>query len=279
MHEHVVPIYDVVAEKQSSYFVMQYIAGQSLQERVDSNGPLRTEEVLRIASQMADGLQAAHEQGLIHRDVKPGNVLLEDSVDRVLISDFGLARAADDASLTRSGAITGTPHYMSPEQARGENIDARSDLFSLGSVIYFMGTGRSPFRAPKLMAVLNRICHESYRPLEDVNPTLPLELVQIVDRLLQKSPADRYDTAAEVRQELNRLLSDYQSGKLRPRTASTSRWPGTRWPGTALAVADRGCGGVGLDDAGQLVWFRALTGRSQTAATVNTTATDSLRHR
>ncbi len=147
VHDHVVPIYDVVSQDDACYFVMQYIPGPSLQERVDRRGPLPVEDILRIASQMAAGLQAAHDQGLVHRDVKPGNVLLEESVDRVLISDFGLARTADDASLTHSGAITGTPHYMSPEQALGETIDGRSDLFSLGSVIYFMATGHPPFRA------------------------------------------------------------------------------------------------------------------------------------
>ncbi len=217
VHDHVVPIYDVVADDKACYFVMQYIAGQSLQERVDRQGPLATEDVLRIAAQMAAGLQAAHEQGLIHRDVKPGNVLLEDSVNRVMISDFGLARAADDASITRSGAITGTPHYMSPEQAKGGTIDFRSDLFSLGSVIYFMCTGRSPFRAPQMMAVLNRVCHEAYRPIEEINANVPYELINIVDRLLSKDPGDRFETAEKVQRELQQLLSDFQSGNLRPR--------------------------------------------------------------
>ncbi len=202
---------------------MQFIAGESLQERVDRLGPLPTEDVLRIGAQTAAGLHAAHEQGLIHRDVKPGNVLLEDTVNRVMISDFGLARASDDASLTRSGTITGTPHYMSPEQARGQAIDARSDLFSLGSVIYFMCTGRSPFRAPQMMAVLNRICHEPYRPIEEVNPNVPLELTKIVDRLLSKKPDGRFGSAAEVHDKLQRLLSDYQSGKLRPRRMAAHR--------------------------------------------------------
>lgn len=217
VHDHVVPIYDVVNDANLCYFVMQYIAGQSLQERVDRHGPLATDDVLRIAAQTAAGLHAAHEQGLIHRDVKPGNVLLEDTVNRVMISDFGLARASDDASITRSGTITGTPHYMSPEQARGQAIDARSDLFSLGSVIYFMSTGRSPFRAPQMMAVLNRICHEPYRPIEEVNPQVPYELTKLVDRLLCKRPEGRFSSAHEVHGKLQSLLSDYQSGKLRPR--------------------------------------------------------------
>ncbi len=221
VHDHVVPIYDVVADGGLCYFVMQYIAGESLQERVDRLGALPIDDVLRIGAQIAGGLHAAHQQGLIHRDVKPGNVLLEDTVNRVMISDFGLARASDDASLTRSGTITGTPHYMSPEQARGQSIDHRSDLFSLGSVLYFMCTGHSPFRAPQMMAVLNRICHEAYRPVEEFNPQVPDELIRIINRLLSKSPESRFESAAEVRQQLQRLLSDFQQGKLRPRRRPT----------------------------------------------------------
>ncbi len=224
VHEHVVPIHDVVSTDNICYLVMQYIPGSSLQERVDEQGPLPTAEVLRIGSQAAAGLHAAHKQGIIHRDVKPGNVLLEDSVDRVLISDFGLARAADDASLTRSGVITGTPNYMSPEQARGAAIDVRSDLFSLGSVLYFMCSGRSPFRAPNMMAVMNRICHESYRPLDEINPNLPGELIDLIDRLLAKSPDERFQDAQSVKTELSSLLGDFQSGKLRPRRAAEATW-------------------------------------------------------
>ena len=123
---------------------MPVVEGQSLQQRVERNGPLSVIETVRIAAQVASGLQAAHEQGLVHRDIKPANVLLENGVERVQITDFGLARAIDDASMTRSGVVTGTPQYMSPEQAHGDTIDHRSDLFSLGSLIYFMLAARSP---------------------------------------------------------------------------------------------------------------------------------------
>src|SRR4029078_1021418 len=108
--------------------------------RLDRQGPLSLREVLRIGHQTAAGLAAAHAQGLVHRDVKPSNILLEEGIERALLTDFGLARAADDASLTHTGYLPGTPHYMSPEQARGDAIDARSDLFSLGSVMYAMCT-------------------------------------------------------------------------------------------------------------------------------------------
>ncbi len=116
--------------------------------RSTGKGALQTTEILRIGLQIADGLAAAHKQGLVHRDIKPSNILLENGVERVKITDFGLARAMDDVSFTQTGLIAGTPQYMSPEQAMGERLDARSDLFSLGSVLYSMCTGRPAFRAP-----------------------------------------------------------------------------------------------------------------------------------
>ncbi len=147
LHENVVAIHRVSEAKELPYLVMPYVAGDSLQKRLDEQGPMQLNEILRIGMQIAAGLAAAHAQGLVHRDIKPGNILLDKGVERVTITDFGLARAADDASLTRSGVIAGTPQYMSPEQARGEPLDGRSDLFSLGSVLYAMCVGRPPFRA------------------------------------------------------------------------------------------------------------------------------------
>src|SRR5581483_6609315 len=140
--------------------------GMSLQERLDQGGPLELEAILRIGMQTAAGLAAAHAQGLIHRDVKPANILLEGGMERVKITDFGLARAADDASLSQSGVVAGTPHYMAPEQARGEALDHRADLFSLGSVLYAMCTGRPPFRAATSLAVLRRVADEPPRPVQ-----------------------------------------------------------------------------------------------------------------
>ena len=138
VHHHVVAIFHIDADKASGlpYLVMPCILGRSLQERIDRDGPLDVPAILRIGTQAAAGLAAAHAQGIVHRDVKPANILLENGVERVVLTDFGLARAVDDASLTQSGVITGTPQYMSPEQARGEPADHRSDLFSLGSVLY-----------------------------------------------------------------------------------------------------------------------------------------------
>lgn len=226
VHEHVIPIYDVVSNDEHCYLVMQYIAGESLQERVDRQGPLPVEDVLRIAGQIAAGLDAAHQQGVVHRDVKPANILMEESVNRVLISDFGLARTADDANLTRSGVITGTPHYMSPEQASGSLVDDRSDLFSLGSVMYYMCTGRPPFRAPQIVAVLNRICNHAHRPVSQIQTQIPAPVSDLIDRLLSKDPSRRFRSAAAARSAIAQLLADHQSGKLaaEARVAEKYRW-------------------------------------------------------
>jgi eukaryotic-like serine/threonine-protein kinase len=208
VHEHVVGIYDVEAGANPPYLVMQYVHGESLQSYVEQHGPLESSDLIRIAHQISSGLAAAHEQGLIHRDIKPGNVMLENGLGRVMVTDFGLARAADDLSLTHSGLVAGTPHFMSPEQARGEAVDARCDLFSLGAVMYFMATGHPPFRAEQAMAVLHRICHDQHRPLPRVNPQFPRELARVVDRLLEKKPSRRFAAAGDVQDVLVGLLSN-----------------------------------------------------------------------
>ena len=210
VHEHVVAIYNVETEGAMPFLVMQFVPGRSLQTRVDEDGPLGVEQVLRIGVQAAAGLAAAHRQGLVHRDVKPSNILLEDTVERAVLTDFGLARAMDDASLTQTGIVAGTPHYMSPEQASGGPIDHRSDLFSLGSVLYFMATGRPPFRATGSLAVLHRICREPHRPVWQLNSEIPDELCDVIDRLLEKKPGRRFASAEEVGQQLADLLSRAQ---------------------------------------------------------------------
>ncbi|PQO28854.1 serine/threonine-protein kinase [Blastopirellula marina] len=217
VHEHVVPIQTVDQEQGLPYLVMPVLEGRSLEDRIRNNGPLDVKEVLRIGRQIASGLAAAHQQGLVHRDVKPANILLHNGVERVVITDFGLARAVDDASMTQSGTLVGTPQYMSPEQARGQSLDARSDLFSLGSVLYFMLVGHSPFRAETTMGVLNRITNDQPRSLTEQNPEIPAWLDQIIRRLLSKQPEDRYQTAAEVESLLGQWLAHLQDPTGTPR--------------------------------------------------------------
>jgi serine/threonine protein kinase len=210
VHEHVVAIHNVETEGAAPFLVMQLVAGESLQARLDHQGPLALAEILRIAHQTAAGLAAAHAQGLVHRDVKPSNILLEEGVERALLTDFGLARAADDASLTHTGFLPGTPHYMSPEQARGEAIDGRSDLFSLGSVMYAMCSGRPPFRADTSFGVLRRITDHHPRPIREVNPDIPDWLEGLIEKLHAKRPADRFASAAEVADLLKQCLAHVQ---------------------------------------------------------------------
>lgn len=223
VHEHVVAIHAVAENDGLPYLVMPYIAGCSLQERLDRQGPLELKEILRIGMQVAAGLAAAHAQGLVHRDVKPANILLENGVERVKITDFGLARTIDDASLTQSGVVAGTPQYMAPEQARGEPVDHRSDLFSLGSVLYTMATGRSPFRAETFLGVWRRLCEDMPRPIREINPEMPDWFAEIVETLHAKQPAERFQSAEELSDLLARHLAHLQQPALAPRPARLRR--------------------------------------------------------
>ena len=206
VHPHVVPIHNVETEGELPYLVMQYVSGESLQQRLDRDGPLELAQILRIGMQVADGLAAAHQQGLVHRDIKPSNILLEDRLERALITDFGLARAADDASLTRTGFHPGTPHFMSPEQASGKAVDARSDLFSLGSMLYAMSTGRPPFREESSLAVMRQIAESEPSPISRCNSRLPVWWSALVERLMAKSPSERFEKASEVKIVLEECL-------------------------------------------------------------------------
>lgn len=226
-HENIVAIY-AVEEEPIPYLVMEYITGLTLQQHLDRHGPLEVLEVLRIGTQVAAGLAAAHAANLIHRDIKPSNILLTEGPNaRVKISDFGLARAVDDASMTQSGMIAGTPMYMAPEQARGETLDHRADLFSLGSVLYQMVGGRPPFRATNTVAVLKRVCEDMPRPLRDVQPGTPDWLEALIFKLLEKNRDDRIQSAPEVAALLTRCRRELkQKGQVtsveeRSQTAET----------------------------------------------------------
>ncbi len=209
-HDHVVTIHAVDEDHRPPFLVMQFVEGVSLQERLIRGGVPGLREILRIGLQTAEGLAAAHKQGLVHRDIKPANILLENGVERVKITDFGLARAVDDASLTQSGTIAGTPEYMSPEQAEGAAVDQRSDLFSLGSVLYATCTGHPPFRASSHVAVLKRVVEDTPRPIRQVNPEIPERLCALIAHLQAKDPAQRPASAAEVATALARGLAEIQ---------------------------------------------------------------------
>ena len=233
VHPHVMAIHQVQQSGRLPFLVMPLVAGESLAQRLAEQGRLELKETLRIGMQAAAGLAAAHEQGLVHRDVKPANILLEKGVERAVLTDFGLARAADDAALTRRGLIAGTPQYMSPEQAQGEFVDSRSDLFSLGCVLYEMATGVSPFRADSTLATLRRLVDHPPPSLSTLNPELPPWFVAIVNRLLEKDPSHRYATAQEVSELLEQCLAHVQQPTAVPLPASVAGivpMPSASWP-------------------------------------------------
>lgn len=214
-HEHVMPVYAVCQDAPLPYLVMPFNQGESLQQRLDREGRLSFAETLRIGRAVAAGLAAAHARGLVHRDVKPGNILL--STDgRVRLADFGLAQAADAVRMTRSGILTGTPGYMAPEQLEGAAPDARTDLFALGAVIYRMLTGRGPFDAPTAMAVMKRVAFDDPPPIKEVvRPPPPPWFITLTEDLLQKKAAARPPGAAAV--------VDRMDGKSAPDSRSRRR--------------------------------------------------------
>jgi serine/threonine protein kinase len=210
-HDNVIAIHAVEDSGPVPYLVMQYIDGCTLQQKLDRGGPLPLMETLRVGLQVAEGLAAAHKHGLTHRDIKPANILLENGVERVKITDFGLARAVDDVNLTGSGYIAGTPAYMSPEQANGERVDHRSDQFSFGSLLYALCAGRPPFQGETSLAVLKRVCDETPPPLRQINPEVPEWLEAVVAKLQAKKPVDRFASATEVARLFGRRLAQFQT--------------------------------------------------------------------
>jgi serine/threonine protein kinase len=214
--DHVMAIHCVAEWQGVPYLVMNYSRGISLQKRLSDSGPLEVREILRIGMQATKGLAAAHAQGIVHRDIKPANIFLDQNVERVQLMDFGLARAVDDASLTRSGTLAGTPQYMSPEQARAETVDHRSDLFSLGSVMYAMCTGHAPFRAESSYSVLRLITDKEPRPIREINPDVPEWLCAIIWKLMAKEASDRFASAKEVAELLEGGLAHVQQPAVMP---------------------------------------------------------------
>ncbi|MEO8268537.1 MAG: serine/threonine-protein kinase [Aureliella sp.] len=198
VHPNIVPIYAVSTERSLPYLVMPLVAGGNLQHAIDQDGPLPLERSLSIGLQVAEGLAAAHRQGIVHRDIKPANLLLDEGGFRILITDFGLARALDDATLTGSGLLAGTPQYMSPEQARGAELDHRTDIYSLGAVLYAMATGRPPVRGASTLDVLRRIAEEQPRSIVEINPAYPFWYQRLVQLLMAPKAAERIQSAEQV---------------------------------------------------------------------------------
>jgi WD40 repeat protein/tRNA A-37 threonylcarbamoyl transferase component Bud32 len=243
--DNVVAIYAVSEDGPVPYLVMEYICGLTLEQRIQQGKSLELNEILRIGMQSAAGLAAAHAQGLVHRDIKPANILLENSIQRVKITDFGLAGVAAEAGPTGVGAFAGTPLYMSPEQARGEPTDQRTDLFSLGSVLYALCAGRPPFEAESTAEVLNRVRADSPRPVCEINPNVPDWLGSLIGRLHAKDTSTRPKSAREVADLLGKQLALLQqpsltqlpsAGSVASPPAAPPAQPPTRFSRRRLAV-------------------------------------------
>ncbi|MGH7701299.1 MAG: serine/threonine-protein kinase, partial [Gemmatimonadales bacterium] len=207
-HANIVPIHKVGGRGEVLYLIMRFVDGPSLRALLERQGALSIPDAARIARQVADALAYAHRQGLVHRDIKPDNILL-DRTGHVLVTDFGIAKAAAEAAqsttgqpLTTEGMILGTPHYMSPEQAAGETLDQRSDIYSLGVVLYHMLAGQPPFDAESAQAILAKQLTAEPTPIQEVRREVPEPLASVLERMLVKSPARRFATAAEVSRAL-----------------------------------------------------------------------------
>jgi serine/threonine-protein kinase len=214
-HPHIVPIHSVGEGNGLVYFIMGYVDGESLGGRLKRRGKLPGEEARRIIKETADALSAAHAMSVIHRDIKPDNILLEGTRGRVMVTDFGIAKAmsaGSGATLTSAGVAIGTPQYMSPEQAAGEKeIDGRSDLYSLGVVAYQMLAGELPFNAPSVAGILMKQITEPAPLLAAKRPDIPEDLALAVNRCLEKDPENRWPTADALRRALeSRTVTGYR---------------------------------------------------------------------
>ena len=228
-HDHIVPIYQVSEERGVPFFAMPLLRGNSLEERLAKEPRLLLAETLRIGREVAEGLAEAHERGLVHRDIKPANIWLEGPGGRVKLLDFGLVSSTSDgAGLTRSGVIVGTPAYMSPEQTSGSPVDHRSDLFSLGCLLYRLATGKPPFSGSDAISTLVAVISSHPSPPLELDPAIPTEFSHLIMELLEKDPANRPHSARAVADELAAIARESPSAPVsasRPATAHRALVP------------------------------------------------------
>lgn len=220
-HSSIVTIYDVGQEGNNYYIVMEYLEGPTLAQLIGQRGPQSSKIALPILGQLAGALDYAHSCGLVHRDVKPGNVIVSPS-GHVTLTDFGVARAVQESRLTSTGSLVGTPQYMSPEHAQGEEVDYRSDIYSLGVVAYEMLTGQTPFGATTPHAVLHQLIYDPPPPIHTLRPDLPPPLEQVMSTVLAKEPANRYQTAGDFVKALGQATTMQSVSGRPPGDASTA---------------------------------------------------------
>ncbi len=206
-HENVVTVYATGEDQGIPFLVMEFVRGRSLQDWLDEGRKFSFAEIIRIGREVALGLAAAHDLRIVHRDIKPANIMLEDKTERVRLTDFGVARVLDSRALTADGNIVGTPMFMSPEQVAGEELDTASDLFSLGSVLYLLCTGKPPFEHETVYGILLKVATADVVPVRKVNPQIPENLACVIDQLHAKNPAKRPSSARETADLLARCAA------------------------------------------------------------------------
>jgi serine/threonine-protein kinase len=233
-HPNIVTIYDVGQEGENYYFVMEYLEGETLTHLIQQRGTLSPQEVLAMLRPLAEALDYAHQRGLIHRDIKPANIVVGPG-GHVTLTDFGIARATQETRLTATGAVVGTPAYMSTEQAQGQQVEAPSDQYSLAVVAYEMLSGQVPFDADSTMALLYKIIHEPPPPICAVRPDLPVAVQEVFNRALAKNPAERYPTVSAFVSALEGALG----GQAVPTFRATTGWPTATTPSGAPTTPRR----------------------------------------
>ncbi|SMO46658.1 Serine/threonine protein kinase [Melghirimyces algeriensis] len=216
-HPNVVGVYDVGQEDYTHYIVMEYIEGPTLKEYIQQYSPLTAEEIVSIASQICDALAHAHENQIVHRDVKPHNILLSYN-GRAKVTDFGIARASTSSTITQAGSVMGSVHYFSPEQARGGLIGAKSDIYSLGVVLYEMVTGEIPFDGDSAISIAMKHLQEPVRDPAKLNPNVPQSIHHVIMRALEKDPDDRYPSIRDMKEELDVIFQQDRMEEPRLRT-------------------------------------------------------------
>ena len=241
-HPNICTVYEIDEVDGKTFIVMAFLEGRPLSKKI-AEGPLKLNEALSVAGQIAEGLEAAHENGVVHRDIKPDNImLLKGSRGLVKIMDFGLAQLAGSSKLTRGGSTLGTMSYMSPEQAQGAEVDRRSDVWSFGVVLYEMVSGQPPFRGDFDQAVVYSIVNEAPEPLTAVRTGVPKQLEDIVNKALSKKPEERHQHADDLVADLRRLQKERESGQTRagvpvPKRSRTGLYAVTAVMAAALGLA------------------------------------------
>ena len=213
-HHNIATLYDFLEFNGQPCIVMEYVDGETLTQRISRFGSLPAEEAIYIFQTVTEAIHYIHGQGVLHRDIKSNNIKIS-STGEVKLLDFGIAKSGDTPSMTRTGDVIGTLEYLSPEQVKAGNADARSDIWALGALLYEMMTGHLPFKSPNIGDLCDKICKAQYASVSSLNPSVPHEVEAIISRCLKKKPTDRYQTAADVLQDTKRIAANVPPPRLR----------------------------------------------------------------